>query len=46
MSYPDDYTILERIKKKLDAHDKSLFTAFELNLLRDIINYHLSKNSG
>lgn len=36
----DDYEILKRIKIKLD-NDKSLFTAFELNLLKDVINYHL-----
>ena len=44
-SYPSDYEILRRIKVKLDKHDKSLFTAFELNLLRGIVDRILGANT-
>lgn len=44
-SYPSDYEVLKRIKVKLNNHDKSLFTAFELNLLRDIVDHMLRSNT-
>lgn len=41
MSYPTNYELLLRIKDKLDRHDKSLFTALELNLLRNLVENQL-----
>lgn len=43
MSYPDDVEVLERALAKLNSiHGKEFFTAFELNLVKGLVERELN----